>query len=119
MVKGLKQIRNYNDNKSNGKYLETNFTLINNEEANRYEFHIDNHIAKIEYIETGDKIIFTHTEVPKELEGKSIGKNLVRMALEDIEKKKLILMPLCPFVASYIKRNPEWKKLLMKGVNVD
>lgn len=99
--------------------METDFKLILNEEAKRYEFHIDDRIAKIEYILTGDKIILTHTEVPKEMEGKSVGKNLVRMTLEDIEKKKLILMPLCPFIASYIKRNPEWKKLLMKGVNVD
>ncbi len=99
--------------------METNYTLIDNEEKKQYEFHIDHRIAKIEYIKTDDKIILTHTEVPKELEGMSIGKNLVRMALEDIEKKKLILVPLCPFVAGYIKRNPEWKKLLMKGVNVD
>lgn len=99
--------------------MDTIFTLINNENEKRYEFHIDGLMSKLEYMISGDKIILTHTEVPKELEGKSIGKNLVRMALEDIEKKKLILVPLCPFVASFIKRNPEWKKLLMKGVNVD
>ena len=89
--------------------------LIDNQEAKQYEFHIGEYMAKIEYIIAKDKIFLTHTEVPKKLEGQGIGTDLVKQVLEDIEKKELRLVPLCPFVAMYIKRHPEWRKLVMKG----
>ena len=92
--------------------------LFDNVDKKQYEFHIDTQIAKIEYIKAAGTIYLTHTEVPKALEGKGIAKELVLRALEDIEKKELTLVPLCPFVAAYIKRNPEWRKLVLKGVNI-
>ncbi|MEE9365024.1 MAG: GNAT family N-acetyltransferase [Cellulophaga sp.] len=94
------------------------YELIDNKIAKQYEFHIENTIPKIEYIKAQDKIFLTHTEVPKGLEGKGIGKALIKLALEDIDTKGLTLVPLCPFVALYLKRNPEWKRLVMKGINI-
>ena len=94
-------------------------TLIDNADEKRYEFHIGVNVPRIEYIRTKDKIYLTHTEVPDELEGQGIGSSLVRAALVDIEEKDLTLVPLCPFVAGYIKANPEWKKLVLKGINIE
>ncbi|MEO1009851.1 MAG: GNAT family N-acetyltransferase [Bacteroidota bacterium] len=93
-------------------------TITDNTEAKQYEMHVDGLIPRIEYIRAQDKIYLTHTEVPKGLEGKGIGSALVKMVLEDIDKKDLTLVPLCPFVAMYIKRHPEWKKLVLKGINI-
>ena len=87
------------------------YPLIYNQEENQYEFHIDDSIAKIEYIKAQNKIFLTHTEVPKELEGLGIGSSLIKKVLGDIQKQELTLVPLCPFVASYIKQEG---KLLMK-----
>lgn len=92
--------------------------LIDNAEEKRYEMHIEGHTPIIEYIKTKDKIFLTHTEVPKELEGKGIGSSLVKAVLEDVKKQDLTLVPLCPFVASYIKRHPEWKDLVLKGIKI-
>jgi predicted GNAT family acetyltransferase len=94
------------------------YPLIENTEAKQYEYHIQGVIAKIEYIRAKDKIYLTHTEVPKELEGQGVASSLVKDVLNDIEKKGLTLIPMCPFVASYIKRHPEWKKLVLKGINI-
>ena len=94
------------------------YQLIDNEEAKQYEFHVEDTIPRIEYIKAQNNIYLTHTEVPKELEGKGIGSALVKQVLEDIEKKDLTLVPLCPFVALYIKRHPDWRKLVMKGINI-
>lgn len=94
------------------------YPLINNENKNRYEMHVDGHVPIIEYIHRNHKIFLTHTEVPKELGGRGIGSQLVRKTLEDIKKRDLVLVPLCPFVASYISRHPEWKELVMKGINI-
>lgn len=94
------------------------YKLIDNTEAKQYEYHIDGVIAKIEYIKAKDKIYLTHTEVPKELEGKGVASSLVKQVLEDVETKGLTLIPMCPFVATYIKRHPDWKKLVLKGINI-
>jgi predicted GNAT family acetyltransferase len=98
---------------------QQNYELTDNAEAKQYEFHIDNLLPKIEYIKAQDKIYLTHTEVPTALEGKGIGSSLVRQVLEDIEAKELTLVPLCPFVALYLKRHPEWRRLVMKGINIE
>ncbi|WP_343487173.1 GNAT family N-acetyltransferase [Allomuricauda sp. d1] len=95
-----------------------NHQLIDNEEAKQYEFHIEGQTPRIEYIKTKDKIYLTHTEIPKGLEGKGIGTALVKQALDDVKKKDLTLVPLCPFVALFIKRHPEYKALVLKGINI-
>ena len=92
--------------------------IYDNEENKQYELKVDSHLAKIEYIKAKDKIYLTHTEVPKELEGKGLASKMVLFALEDIKKKDLTLVPLCPFVAGYIKKHPEWRELVLKGINI-
>ena len=94
------------------------YTIFDNTEKKRYEFQLSGPVPFIEYIRTKDKIYLTHTEVPKSLEGQGIGSELVRQALEDVKSKDLTLVPLCPFVALYIKRHPEWKSLVLKGINI-
>ncbi|RIJ46775.1 N-acetyltransferase [Maribellus luteus] len=90
------------------------YELINNENEHRYEFQIDDVIAKIEYIRSGEKIYLTHTEVPVELEGRGVASSLVKKVLADIQEKGLKLVPLCPFVNAYIRRHPEWEVLVLK-----
>ncbi len=96
--------------------------LINNTDAakKRFEFHIENEIACIEYIlATGDVIYLTHTEVPRSLEGKGLGSAIIKKTLEYIREKGYQLVPLCPFVAAYIKMHPEvGEGLLKKGYSV-
>lgn len=83
--------------------MTKDYTLIDNADKKRYEFHIEQHIPIIEYIKAPQKIFLTHTEVPKALEGKGIGSALIKAVLADVDKQELTLVPLCPFVATYIK----------------
>ena len=94
------------------------FQIINNKEKKQYEYRVDNKLAKIEYIIAKDTIYLTHTEVPVELEGKGIGSGLVLAVLEDIKLNGWTLVPLCPFVAAYLKRHQEWRELVLKGINI-
>ncbi len=90
------------------------YQVIDNVTDNQYEIHTGDFIPKIKYIKSGGKIFLTHTEVPKQLQGKGIGNLLVKEVLEDINQKGLRLVPLCPFVSAYIRRNPEWNFLVSK-----
>lgn len=94
------------------------YKLIDNKENNRYEFQIDGKIAEIDYIKSDGEIYFVHTEVPASLGGKGVGSQLAEKALEDVDRQELRLVPLCPFIAGYIKKHPEWKRIVMRGKHI-
>lgn len=87
--------------------------FIDNQERKRFELHVDDIIAFVDYIiNTKGAIYLTHTEVPKEAEGRGLAKELLENVFEEIEKRELELVPICPFVKVYLQRNPGWKRLL-------
>lgn len=98
--------------------MET-YSFTDNTEKKQYELHVGNLTPKIEYIKNKNgEIYLTHTEVPSALEGKGIGSQLVEQALKDIKRQGLRLVPLCPFVAGYIQKHPDWKRIVMQGINI-
>jgi predicted GNAT family acetyltransferase len=46
------------------------------------------------------------------VEGTGVGSQLVRGALDDLRVRGLRLVPLCPFVAAYVRRHPEYADLV-------
>ena len=87
----------------------------NNTQDNQYEVKINGHLAKIEYILRKNRITFTHTEVPSELEGQGIASKMAHFALDDAQAKGYSVNPLCPFVKGYIERHPEYQSLVHKS----
>jgi uncharacterized protein len=57
-------------------------------------------------------VVFTHTEVRAEAEGKGVGSALVQWALDDVRRRGLTVVQLCPFVRGYITRHPEYQDLV-------
>ena len=90
---------------------ETNEVKHNSAE-NRFQVEIESHLAVLEYKLDGSTIIFTHTGVPSELEGRGLGSKLVRAGLDYARAQGLSVVPLCSFVASYIQKKPEYQDLL-------
>ena len=64
------------------------------------------------YKRDGAIITIMHTEVPAALNGRGIGSALVRGLLDIVRAQGLKVKPLCPFVASYIAKHPEYADLL-------
>jgi predicted GNAT family acetyltransferase len=89
-------------------------TVHHNEAANRFEVQQDGHLAELDYRRSGNQIIFTHTGVPAELEGRGIGSALARAGLEYAKEQGLAVVPLCPFVRGYIERKPEYQPLVQQ-----
>ena len=87
-------------------------TIENNEAAQRWEAHYGQYLAVAEYRRRSDTLFFIHTEVPPELEGQGIASRLVQMALDDARTQHLAVVPFCPFVASYIRRHPDYEPLV-------
>ena len=97
--------------------MERKHTLIDNAAEKRYELDLGDGMALAEYVLGHGLIVLTHTEVPPKYEGRGIGKELVQGVLEDIRRKKLKVVPQCPFVATYIRRHPEWMDLVRTAEN--
>lgn len=89
--------------------------VINNTEASRFETVVEGKTAVVEYMDRGKMIVFTHTEVPKGLEGQGIASAMAKAALDFARETSKVVMPLCPYIAAYIRRHPEYADLVLKG----
>lgn len=89
--------------------------VINNVDKSRFEILVAGKRAVAEYIDRGHMIVFSHTEVPTGLEGKGIGSKLVSTGLNFARAEKKVVLPLCPYVAAYIRRHPEYHDLVLPG----
>jgi predicted GNAT family acetyltransferase len=83
-----------------------------NEAEQRYEIRIGDQVAVLEYEHKGNQITYLHTGVPPALEGHNLANKLVYVALEDARATKHTVIPVCRFVASYIRRHQEYITLL-------
>lgn len=81
---------------------------------NRFVLQMGEHTAVLEYSVQGDTIIFIHTGVPAELEGRGYGSQLAHAGLEYAREKRLKVETVCWFVSGYIERHPEYQDLLKK-----
>lgn len=86
--------------------------LFNNTERGAFEMAVQDDLAFISYRTNGDVISLMHTEVPEDLEGQGIGSALVEKTFQYLEANNLRMVPRCAFVSTYLKRHPEWNRLL-------
>ena len=72
-------------------------------------------LAEMTFSKAGEGlIIIDHTEVSDVLRGTGAGKKLVTEAVEYARKKKLKILPLCPFAKSVFDRKTEFADVLSK-----
>jgi predicted GNAT family acetyltransferase len=81
--------------------------VVRNAEKSRFEAVIDGRTAYAEYRELQNGILFPHTEVPVELEGRGVGSALAEAALAWAREEGRVVMPTCTFFAGYIRRRPD------------
>lgn len=73
-------------------------------EKNRYELRLGGRLIGLAaYRRKEGRIAFTHTEVDPSCERRGFGTFLVSEALSDARGEGLEIIPLCPFVAHYVK----------------
>ena len=83
-----------------------------NDDRTRYELSVDGQLAVSEYNRLANAVMFTHTEVPEALEGQGVGSMLARGALDDVRAQGLQVIPLCPFIAAFMRRHKAYQDLL-------
>ncbi len=80
----------------------------------RYEIEVDGQLAGfIRYERHGKSVDLIHTEIDPAFEGRGLGGQLARGALDDLRRRGLQVIPTCPFVTEYIRRHPGYLDLLV------
>ena len=88
-------------------------TVHDNTERRRYEARIGTKVVGVIYYRARPgRMTLIHTEVDPAFEGKGVGSRLVTGSLEDIRRRGLSLVPVCPFVRAYLSRHPEQADLV-------
>ncbi|HWD70539.1 MAG TPA: GNAT family N-acetyltransferase [Solirubrobacteraceae bacterium] len=82
--------------------------VSDNPELGRYEARLDGEIAGFaQYRVDGQQITIFHAEVDPAIEGRGVGSQLAKTALDDVRRRGLELVPRCPFIAAYVRRHPD------------
>ena len=69
----------------------------------------------VDYQETNELVVLTHTEVDPTFEGRGVGSALARAALDDIRERELKALVICPFILSWLRRHPEYVGVLFNA----
>ena len=86
--------------------------VTHNEQARRFEAAVDGLHSLLTYRRFPDRIVLQHTEVPTALEGKGLAAKLTRTALDFARANHLRVVPLCPYVSSFLRRHGEYQDLI-------
>lgn len=88
--------------------------VANNVAASRFEVSLLEGEAQLRYrYRSSGALVLVHTEVPPALQGRGVAEQLARAALEFARDRGLAVVALCPYVAAYIKRHPEYSDLVV------
>jgi predicted GNAT family acetyltransferase len=83
--------------------------VVHNQEHLRYEVYSDDKLAGFtQYYRTGDRVVFTHTEIDKTFGGQGLGKVLAAGALDDVVAKGKVIVPMCEFIAGYVTKTDKY-----------
>jgi predicted GNAT family acetyltransferase len=95
-------------------YMQNTVTVTNNKDQMQFEVNQDGEKAVLQYRFLDNLIWLMHTEVPISLEGKGIASALAQYGLEWAKENQKKVKVICPFVAIYLKRHPEYNEIVVK-----
>jgi hypothetical protein len=92
--------------------------LTNNTGLHRYEIATGGQLAGFaDYQLEGGAVRFSHTEILPGNEGKGLASKLARFALDDVRARGLKAIPVCEFIAGYLRKHPQDQDLVRDGIS--
>lgn len=83
--------------------------IANNVAERRWEARLDGELAGYaEYGASPTRVVFTHTVVEPQFEGRGIGSALAKTALDGALAAGQRIVPYCPFISAYLRRHHEY-----------
>ncbi len=94
--------------------MNIEWTVTHDTALQRFEVHIGDQLAVLNYRRDGNHVTYIHTGVPENLEGRGIGSAIAHAALEYAKTEHLEVVPLCPFVRAHIEKYPEYRPMVSR-----
>lgn len=93
--------------------MQAQHQITDNTERSRFELRSGEElIGFAEYRVRDDTLDFVHTEVDSRYEGRGLGTELVRTALETARQREAAVVPHCWFVRDWIAAHPDYRGLV-------
>jgi predicted GNAT family acetyltransferase len=86
-------------------------TILHEPQNNRFTTSVQGHLCVIDYVLRESVMTITHTGVPPAVGGQGIAAALTQAALETARQNQWRVVPQCSYVATYIKRHPQYADL--------
>jgi predicted GNAT family acetyltransferase len=80
----------------------------------RLEIGRGGHLAYLEYALAGKVLQLIHSEVPEAMRGQGVASELAHSALEWAREQGLKVDVICPSVAAYLEKHPEYADLVLR-----
>jgi len=71
--------------------------------------------GRLTYQLTGAIVVYTHTEVDPQFEGRGVGSALARAAMDDARAKGRTVVPICPFLSGWLDEHREYEPLVARS----
>jgi uncharacterized protein len=85
----------------------TQAAVTDNTALNRYELPVEGLVAHVAYNLSPPNLMITEVVTPKSLEGRGVASRLVAHVVADARARGLLILPVCPFFAAWLKKHPE------------
>lgn len=89
-----------------------NIPLKNDDQKKRFEIEVNGHYAFINYGEMKNSTALVHTEAEPQLQGTGAAEAVVEKTLQYLRERNQTILPYCPYIMNFIRKNPEWKALV-------
>jgi uncharacterized protein len=81
--------------------------------SGQFEIERDGHLAYLKYNLAGKVLQLIHSEVPEAMRGQGVAAELAHSALEWAREQGVKVDVICPSVAAYLEKHPEYADLVL------
>jgi len=94
------------------KLVPSMLTLKHDKENRKFTLDINGEEAKVAYAWKDDRMCLIHSEVPYNLRGKGIGKELVLQTFEKIKEEGHKAVAVCSYIKAVALRSKKWRTII-------
>ncbi|MEM9142374.1 MAG: N-acetyltransferase [Bacteroidota bacterium] len=94
------------------KLIPSMLKIEHNKESKKFTMDINGEEARIEYTKRDGKMYLVHSEVPYNLRGRGIGKELVLKTFEKLTEENYNAVAVCTYIKAVKNRHPKWKDII-------
>ncbi len=93
--------------------------ITDNEFLRQFELEVGDNMARIEYALQDRKIFLTKYDMPDDMEEQGFRDIFIKAVFEEIKERGISLMPTCPEIVGFLRKNRrKYKSLLPVGINI-